>query len=281
LEPVVIPEKYEWVRDFFMVVRDNPFEDNRDVLGIVGQRYNVMQNEALFEFGDNLLDGGGRWETAGSIKGGRVVFGSLALERETVLDSEGVADKINTYLLVHTSHEGSVSVQASVTPVRVVCQNTLNIALRGVNQSFKMRHTQSLDGKVEQARRALSLSFEYMNKFEAEAKQLFETSVTNDKFIEIINTVYPKPEKGASKASLTKWENKVIQLDEIYASSTVDGIRDTAWGAFNTLTERLDWFRTPRKGNGESAAAAASGFDAATNAEKNRIMSVVKALTAA
>lgn len=286
LEDVPMPThsfiNYQSTKDFYLVVRDNPFESNqRDVLGVVGKRYRVMQNEALFEFGDNLLDGGGSWETAGSIKDGRVVFGSLSLERETVLDPEGASDQINTYLLVHTSHDGSVSVQASVTPVRVVCQNTLNIALNNVTQSFKVRHTQSLDGKVEQARRALNLSFTYMDKFEEEAKALFETELSADKFDAIVSTLYPKPEVDSSKATKTKWENKITQIDEIYNSSTVDNIRGTAWGAFNTLTERLDWYRTPRKGSGESVAAAASGFDPITNAEKNRIMSVVKELTAA
>jgi len=99
------------------------------VLGVVGERYHVLQNEDLFSFGDNILDGGGRWETAGSLKGGRVVFGSLALERETVLDPNGVADVVKTYLLINTSHDGSIAIQASITPVRVVCANTLNVAL--------------------------------------------------------------------------------------------------------------------------------------------------------
>ncbi len=91
---------------------------------------------------------GRRTATAGSIKGGRVVFGSLALQRETVLDPSGVADKVKTYLLINTSHDGSIAIQASITPVRVVCANTLNLALggkkkkNGIKQSFKIRHTQ-------------------------------------------------------------------------------------------------------------------------------------------
>ena len=100
-------------RDFFAVTRRNPFDGERDVLGVVGERYKVVQNEDLFSFADNLLDGG-RWETAGSIKNGRVVFGSLALERETVLDPNGVSDKVKSYLLVHASHYGSTAVQASI-----------------------------------------------------------------------------------------------------------------------------------------------------------------------
>ena len=170
LEDVYLPDTYTSTKNAFMVVRNHPEDGHPDVLAIVGERYKTVQNEELFQFADNLLDGA-RWETAGSIKQGRVVFGSLALERETVLDPSGVADKVNTYLLVNTSHDGSVSVQASITPVRVVCQNTLNVALSGVKQSFKMRHTQSLDGRVAVAREALGLANTYLDEFDKLAKE--------------------------------------------------------------------------------------------------------------
>ena len=120
LEEVAIPDGFEPDRKYNYVTRTNPFDRSQnDILGVVGERYRILQNEELFDFGDALLDGGGRWETAGSIKGGRQVFGSLALERETVLDPSGVSDKVNSYLLVNTSHDGSIAIQASVTPVRV------------------------------------------------------------------------------------------------------------------------------------------------------------------
>jgi len=145
LEEIYTPANYSSDRKYNYVARTNPFNSTQtDILGVVGERYRILQNEELFDFGDALLDGGGRWETAGSIKGGRQVFGSLALERETVLDPSGVEDKINSYLLVNTSHDGSIAIQASVTPVRVVCANTLNLALgsgvgrnRTVKQSYK------------------------------------------------------------------------------------------------------------------------------------------------
>ena len=75
---------YNFVSESFMVLRTNPFDQSTDVLSTVGERYKVVQNDELFSFADNMLDGG-RWETAGSIKNGRVVFGSLALDREAVL----------------------------------------------------------------------------------------------------------------------------------------------------------------------------------------------------
>ena len=270
-------------RNYFATVRTNPFDGGTDVLGIVGERYNVLQNEDLFDFGDAILDGA-RWETAGSIKSGTVVFGSLALERESVIDANGVGDKVKTYLLVHTSHDGTLAIQASITPVRVVCQNTLNMAVgargKGAKQSFRIRHTSSVQGKVAAAREALGLAHKYMDEFDVQAQALFAQSVNDEKFFDIIAAAYPKPEAD-TKGSMTKWTNKVDTLFDIWNGPTEVGIKGTAWGAYNALTERLDWFRNRRGGNAESVLAAASGFDAATNAEKNRLLSVVKELVAA
>jgi phage/plasmid-like protein (TIGR03299 family) len=282
LEDVNIPSHLSSDKAYQYVVRTNPTDNTQtDVLGVVGQRYHVLQNEELFSFGDNILDGGGRWETAGSIRGGRVVFGSLALERETVLDPSGVADKVKTYLLINTSHDGSIAIQASITPVRVVCANTLNLALgskRGKNaikQSFKIRHTQTANGKVQIARETLGLANKYMDAFDVMAHAMIQKEITAGQFNDIILAAYPKPEKD-SKGAVKKWENKVDTINDIYTGEFNGMISGTAWGAFNALTERLDWYRSARGDNNESLLAAASGFDATITAEKNRLLKVVK-----
>lgn len=286
LEKVEMPENFSSDRGYNYVVRTNPFDNQvNDVLGVVGERYRILQNEDLFDFGDALLDGGGRWETAGSIKGGRQVFGSLALERETVLDPSGVSDKVNSYLLVNTSHDGSIAIQASVTPVRVVCANTLNLALgsgvgkhRAIKQSYKIRHTQTAQGKVQAAREALGLANAYMDEFDKMAQDMIEKEITQDKFFDILKTAYPMPEDD-KKGALTKWNNKLDIVEGIYQGNTNHMIAGTAWGALNAMTERLDWYRTARGGTSESVLAGASGFDHAVNAEKNRLLQVVSAMT--
>ena len=279
-----IPTSLTSDKEYQYVVRTNPTENSQtDVLGIVGERYHVLQNEDLFSFGDNILDGGGRWETAGSIRGGRVVFGALALERETILDPSGVADKVKTYLLINTSHDGSIAIQASITPVRVVCANTLNLALngvgrkknKGIKQSFKIRHTQTANGKVQIARETLGLANAYMDEFDVMAKAMIEKEVTAIDFNKIILTAYPKPESDL-KGSNKKWENKINTINDIYTGEFNGMISGNAWGAFNALTERLDWYRSARSGNNESILAAASGFDPSINAEKNRLLKVVQ-----
>ena len=280
LVDVEIPNTLTSDKNYSYVVRTNPTDNTQtDILGVVGERYHVLQNEDLFSFGDNILDGGGRWETAGSIRGGRVVFGSLALERETVLDPNGVADKVKTYLLINTSHDGSIAIQASITPVRVVCANTLNLALGSkrnkIKQSFKIRHTQTANGKVAIAREALGLANVYMDAFDVMAKAMIEKEITAGQFNDIILAAYPKPEKD-SKGAVKKWENKVDVINDIYTGQFNGMIAGNAWGAFNALTERLDWHRNSRGGNTEAMLAAASGFDATITAEKNRLLSIVK-----
>jgi phage/plasmid-like protein (TIGR03299 family) len=284
LEDVAVPTGFDSDKSYSFVVRDNPFiKGNKDILGVVGERYVPLQNEDLFDFADNILHAGGRWETAGSIKNGRVVFGSLALERETILDPSGVSDKVNTYLLVNTSHDGSIAIQASITPVRVVCANTLNLALgkgnRGVKQSFKIRHTQTANGKVQAAREALGLANKYLDEFDKMANEMIQNEVSKTKFDEIVLALYPKPEKD-SKGAVKKWENKIDIINGIYVGSTNDTITGTAWGVANALTERLDWYRTARGGKNESILAGASGFDPMINAEKNKIFKAVQLATA-
>lgn len=281
LEDIPLPEGYRSSQSNQLVVRTNPFDQGTDVLAVVGDRYKVVQNEALFDFADGILDGGAQWESAGSIKNGRVVFGSMVVPREFILDPKGANDKTVTYLLVHTSHDGSTAVQANITPVRVVCQNTLNMAIKGnTKQSFRIRHTATVDGKIDEARRVLGLTFAHMDSFEAIAKAMFETKVTDKQWDKLISELYPI-EDSASKTAQTRHNQKVDTLQALWkVSPTNEAIKNTAWGALNALTERIDYYRTGRKGN-ESIVAAASGFDPVVNAEKNRVFEAVRTLVKA
>jgi phage/plasmid-like protein (TIGR03299 family) len=275
LEDLAVPEGYRNASENQLVIRDNPFDQIPEVLSVVGSRYKVVQNEELFAFGDGILDGGATWESAGSIKGGRLVFGSLVVPKEFILDPEGANDKTVTYLLVHTSHDGSTAVQANITPVRVVCQNTLNMALNGSKQSFKIRHTATVGGRIDEARRVLGLTFDHMDNFETMAKQLFETAMTDNEFDKLVKSIYAEPDSNSAKVAQTRWNDKVDLLHDLWDTSVTNAnIKNTAWGALNTLTERIDYYRTGRKG-GEALIASASGFDPVVNAEKARILGTV------
>lgn len=269
-------------REDFFVVRNNPFTEGQvDVLGEVTKRYNVFSNENTFAFGDALVNAGDTrgesmsWETAGAINGGRTIFGSLAIEREIHIDEQGVDDIVKMYLLVTSSHDGSSKLTVLVTPVRVVCQNTLNLAMAGAVQQYKIKHTQSMDGKVKEARDTLNLTEKYIEVFEDNSTKLFQTEVTTQQFFEIVKNVHGEEPEDNTKGRQTRWQAKVDKAMELWAGDTQNGITKTAWGALNALTEQQQWFRGIRKDNLENFFSAGAGFDEVTNNERNKIYSVV------
>jgi len=275
LEDIALPDGYRAVSDNFRVVRTNPVTAQNEVLAYVGDKYRTYQNEDLFSFGDNLLDGGAEWESAGSIRDGRVVFGSLKIDRTLVLDPKGANDVTESYILVTSSHDGSGSITALVTPVRVVCQNTLGIALKNAKQKFSARHTLSASTRVDDARNVLGLADAYFDKFDALAQELFQTEITNAQFDKIYEAIYPKPEADA-KASLTRWSKNFDLTRGLYLSAPTNAnITGTKWGALNALTERVDYYRAENLTEGMRAAA--SGFEAGIAGDKARILEVVAA----
>jgi hypothetical protein len=114
-----------------------------------------------------------------------------------------------------------------------------------------------------------------MDEFDKMAHAMIQKEITANDFNNIILAAYPKPEKD-TKGAIKKWENKVDVINDIYTGEFNGMIAGNAWGAFNALTERLDWYRSARGGNNESILASASGFDPAINAEKNRLLKVVQ-----
>lgn len=248
------------------------------VLGVTGERYEIVSNESAFSFLQSLHDGA-RWETAGAIKGGRVVFGSMAFSRDFVLDPTGVADRVESYLLVYTSHDGSTGVAGGVTPVRVVCQNTLNAALPGIKQTFKVRHTAKVEERMAAEAALWRNAHTYMDAFEAEARALFEAPATDADYFSIVSDLFPEPEADV-KGARTKWENRLGLFSQAWQGEPNAGIRGTAWGVFNALTEANQWGRSTRgTDNGaENFAAAGAGFDIPTNQFRATAFARAKAL---
>jgi phage/plasmid-like protein (TIGR03299 family) len=259
-----------------LVVRDNPFGHGTDILAVVGDRYTVLNNEEVMAFGHTVSEiSGTRWETMGSIREGRQVFGALAFDDSITLDPNGRADKIDKYLTIASSHDGSMPVTAFVTNVRVVCQNTLNVALAGAKQSFKVRHTTTVEGRVHDAREALAISVKYDEAFEAAAQSMIQTEITKSQFETLVESIYPRPEEDV-KGAVKRWETKRDLVESIYLGSadgpnTTANVTGTVWGAMNALTERIDYYRNARADSPETVALGASGLDANATTQKQMI----------
>ena len=129
------------------------------VLGVVTDRYKIVQNVEAFAFTDSLIDGEVHYETAGSLQGGKKIWLLAKLP-----DTEIVGDKTEPYLCFSNTHDGSGAIRVCMTPIRVVCNNTLNIALSGARRAWSVRHTGDIQTKLHEARMCLDMANKYMDK---------------------------------------------------------------------------------------------------------------------
>ena len=157
------------------------------VLGVVSDRYKVVQNSEAFKFTDALLGEGVRYETAGSLQEGRKVWILARLPREYIITGE----RISPYLVFSTTHDGSGAVKVAVTPVRVVCNNTLNLALNTASRSFSIMHTQSVSSRLQEAQDTLFRAEKYMDKLGCEIERLRDIHVSDRQLEEYIEQLLP------------------------------------------------------------------------------------------
>ena len=164
-------------------VRDT---DHR-VLGVVTDRYKIVQNTDAFSFTDALLGEGVRYETAGSLQEGKKVWLLARLPHEYIIAGE----HISPYLLFFNSHDGSGAVKVCITPIRVVCNNTLNLALATAKRSWSMVHTGDINGKLEEAKNTLFMAEKYMDSLGKEFEVLRKKNLTDAQVKEYIEILLP------------------------------------------------------------------------------------------
>ena len=162
------------------------------VLGIVTDRYKVVQNKEAFEFTDLLLGEGVKYETAGSLQGGRRVWMLARLPYQYVINSE----EITPYMVFTNSHDGSGAIRVAITPVRVVCSNTLNLALSTAKRCWSCNHVGDINGKLEDARNTLLYAGKYMSELSKSIEQLNKIKLNDAKVIEFINELIPESDNA-------------------------------------------------------------------------------------
>lgn len=144
-------------------------------LGIVSNRYRIVQNAEAFAFTDALLGEGVRYETAGSLASGKRVWMLARLENTTICE-----ENMDPFLVFSNCHDGTGAVRVAITPVRVVCQNTLNFALHTADRHWSCAHKGDIQGKLEEARYTLESADRYMKALEEEFGELKLKKVTED-----------------------------------------------------------------------------------------------------
>ena len=148
-------------------------ESDNKILGVVTDKYKIVQNREAFAFTDALLGEGVQYESAGSLASGKRVWMLARMEGTTLCEEE-----IDPYLVFTNSHDGKGAVRVAITPIRVVCQNTLNLALNKASRHWSCSHMGDIDGKLEDARYTLASAERYMEALEEEFGELKLKKVT-------------------------------------------------------------------------------------------------------
>lgn len=181
-EPIFTGEN-EPIRGYKANIRDS----DRRVLGVVTDRYKVIQNHEAFAFTDELLGQGVRYETAGSLQDGKKVWLLAHMPHEYIISGE----RISPYLLFSNTHDGSGAIKVALTPIRVVCNNTLNLALSTAKRSWSMIHTGDIRSKMQEARDTLFMAERYMDELGKEFEALRLKKLPDQKVMEYIEVLLP------------------------------------------------------------------------------------------
>ena len=167
--------------------RANIRETDNKVLGVVTDRYKVVQNNEAFAFTDSLLGEGVTYETAGALQEGRRTWLLAKLPQRYIISG----DEITPYLVFMNSHDGLGAIKVAVTPIRVVCQNTLNLALSTAKRTWSMNHTGDIEGKLEEARYTLLYADKYMGELGRAIDRLNHIKLSDRQVYEYIDALFP------------------------------------------------------------------------------------------
>jgi len=216
----------------------NVRETDRSILGVVTSRYKVLQNEDAFSVTDyivkNSFNTKAVYDTAGSLKGGRRIWLSVKLESRKIL-----GDDVIPYLMFTNSHDGKGSVKVAITPIRVVCNNTLIASLNGAKRVWSIKHMGDVKGKMEEADSILFDAINYIRELSTFASNLYDIKLSDDKVSFLLEKLYPLPE-DEDLSDLTK--NRIIAFRDsvrgIYMEKDdLQEFKGTGWGFYNAVAD--------------------------------------------
>lgn len=211
----------------------NVRDTDQKVLGVVSERYQVVQNEDAFAFTDELLGAGIRYETAGSLQDGKKTFILARLPQRFII----AGDEIAPYFVIMNSHDGSSAVKAAMTPVRVVCQNTLNLAFRNAKRVWMTKHTANIMHRIDDARETLEFAENYMAELGKGIDQLVHKKISDKKVMEYMTEFFPATED----MSIAQKKNNIKLLNDMksryFDAPDLIGMGNNAYRFVNAVSD--------------------------------------------
>lgn len=236
----------------------NVRSDNGHQFGVVGKGYEPLQNADVAKFMDDFLQNsdqaGAGIESAGSLKGGSRIWALARLKGEDIVVEQNPDDRIHRYLLLASGHDGSSSVHLRSTPVRVVCANTLSLALSGKSGRIvlKLKHTKNLHAKLDEAKEVLGIIEEEFEVLERAASYLAGKGVTEAIYDQYLNSLFPD---NPDAKRHTRTENIREAVRDCYTreNERTPETAESWWAAYNSVAQYVDHEQTRKETKGASA----------------------------
>ncbi|WNM68731.1 hypothetical protein SEA_SOOS_1 [Gordonia phage Soos] len=229
----------------YSTIRTNPINNQDELLGAgLGSGYTVIQNEEHADLLNTLLDeSGAHFETAGALGNGSTVFLTMKMPRDLhIVGHEGI-DTTNLYVVAQNSHDGTSAFRLMVTPVRVVCANTLRAGFKQSMSSFSIRHTTNAKQNIQLARQALGLTWTYADEFEKAAQRMIEAEMSKPQAIDTIRSVMRYTDKDTTDRIKKTQDERTSEIITLWTSAdTQKNLRGTAYGLYNAFAEWVDHF---------------------------------------
>lgn len=217
---VPVPEKFVTYRT-----------DTNTPLGIVGDRYTIVQNHEAFTFFDNLVEKDEAiYETAGALGDGERIFITAKMP-DTI--RVGKDDLTEVYVALKLSHDGTSGIKAMITPIRIVCQNTLNMALRQAINTVNIRHTRNVHASLQEAHRLLDITHKYVAEAETILNQFSKKKVSDAVFKELVEVLFPGSKEEPSSNILNTREALAAAYHGGVGQENIVG---TAYGALQGVS---------------------------------------------
>lgn len=244
-------------------MKANVRSSDQKVLGVVTDRYKVVQNAEAFAFTDMLLGEGVKYETAGSLSSGKRVWLLAKMETATVC-----GDAVEPYLVFTNSHDGTGAVKVAVTPIRVVCQNTLTLALSSAKRTWSTKHCGDIQGKMDDAKRTLGFATAYVESLKEESEKLTEIVVLAPQFADFVMKMFPTDSK-MSQRQVENVERQRRALAELYNhKDDIQKFHGTAYGVLNAVADFVPHFIPARQSRGYQE----NNFMSIVDGGKNNLM---------
>jgi len=240
------------VPDKFATVREDG--ERRVVLGVVGKQYTPLQNTEAFGFFDNIVgEGQAIYHTAGALGQGERIWVLVKLPDSIRVLKGDVVDK---YLLLYNTHDGSSSVGVKFTPIRVVCQNTLQMATGDGKKAYKVRHFPDVAVNLDKVADLMGIVRKSYDQIEELIRETAKVPMNNERAVNYFKAVVLDDPKAVSQDEIRRNDrnafirNEMLRLSNEGRGSNIPGVRGSLWGALNGVTEFVDYQDT-RRGGGE------------------------------